>query len=183
MIMGDICNTLDILLARDGADYNLLSEEENAANDISNYCYQADDRKALRHFEGATMPAKWSTITIVDDISRVDQTKDLCNRGEKTVLVKKSTATSEDISPEMLDNYTKVELMDPSVETYCKLYTEDIAHGHGVGLTAQYLPTTMNHHVLLNPMFGLMGKVTGSVLLTDVHYYRGRISKLLINVL
>ena len=39
MIMGDICNTLDILLARDGADYNLLSEEENAANDISNYCY------------------------------------------------------------------------------------------------------------------------------------------------
>jgi hypothetical protein len=42
----------------------------------------------------------------------------------KTVLVKKSGV---EVGQEVAKNYTKVELMDPTVEEYCKLYTKDFS--------------------------------------------------------
>jgi hypothetical protein len=45
--------------------------------------------------------------------------KDLHNRGEKNVLVKKARAT---IDPDVLNNYNTFEGMHPYIEGYCNVY-------------------------------------------------------------
>jgi hypothetical protein len=58
MIMGDLSNSLEILLLPAGMDYGLLNEAECASNNITNYSYTDSDKKILRHFKGAALPAK-----------------------------------------------------------------------------------------------------------------------------
>jgi hypothetical protein len=58
MIMGDLSNSLEILLSPKGMDYGLLNEVERALNNITNYSYTNSDKKILCHFEGAALPAK-----------------------------------------------------------------------------------------------------------------------------
>ena len=120
-IMGDLCDSNDILLSPNGDDSTLVTEAEQEAGDLSRHTYTQHDKMVLRQFEGASAPAKylclflqdkqntWSyvlftlritikettsnTFTIVDDVSHSDLTVDLHKRGEKTVLVKKASST------------------------------------------------------------------------------------------
>jgi len=203
-IMSDLSDTLEILLSPEGMDYSMLSEVEKANNDISAHSFTDRDKKVLRQFEGVATPAKvfcmylqnnhpscWAyqtfelrltlqdtgadTIPIYPDISRTDRVKDLRNRGDKTILVKKSGV---EVNAETAKNYDKVKLMDPMVETYCNLYVEDLAKR--VGLSDTYLSPLLTTHVLLNPMFGLRSRIINTGLLTAEQYSRGKMSKLLI---
>lgn len=202
MIMGDVADTLDDLLSADGLDYGLLTEKEQADQDTSCYSYTEHDKKVMRHWEGVAEPAKrlcmflqddnnaWPlltfelriaiqdtiapTVPIYSDISRMDRMKDLRNRGDKTVLVKKSGV---EVSPDVAKNYTKVEAIDPVVEKYCDLYSQDLSQR--MGLDATELPTSLTHHVLMNLMFGREKRVTNSGLLTKKQYWRAKLSKFL----
>ena len=119
MIMGDVADTYERLLAPDGIDYRRLTKEEQEANDTSRFAHTDHDRRVLRHFEGAAEAAKMlcmflqdennacvyvlfyfrviiketsaPTMAIYKDISRMVCTKDLRNRGEKTVLARTTT--------------------------------------------------------------------------------------------
>ena len=101
----------------------------------------------------------------------MDRTKDLWKH-KKTVLLKKLGIT---VSLDRAENYAKVEAMDPCVETYCWVYTEDLSCC--VGLSSEYLPPAMTAAVLLNPRFGLQKRMVGAGLLTGHRYKRGRSSK------
>ena len=72
-------------------------------------------------------------------------------------------------------NYAKVETMEPCVEMYCHLYTDDISRR--VGLSSKYLPPALTMPVLLNPLFGLQKRIVGTGLLTRSQYDRARSSK------
>ncbi len=66
------------------------------------------------------------TICIYPDISCTDRVKNLCKRGEKTILVKKSGV---EVDPNKAKHYDKVEIMDPKVESYYVLYTKPVRVG------------------------------------------------------
>ena len=195
MIMGDTVDTLEWLLAPDGLDHGRLTEAEQEANDISRLSYTDHERKVLRHFEGAAEPAKIlckflqdddnayayillnyqvaiedtaaPMMAIFEDISRMDFTKDLRNRGERTVLVKRSDVV---VDPDVAKNYTKVETMEPCVQQYCELYTEDLSER--LGLNKPVLEPYLTNSVLLNPMFGYERRVVCSGLMTTSQYER-----------
>ena len=57
-IMGDLCDTQEILFLPEGMDYEMLSKEERAANDTGKYSHTDREKKGLRQFEGVAMPAK-----------------------------------------------------------------------------------------------------------------------------
>ena len=57
-IMGDLCDTQEILFSPEVMDYEMLSKEERAANDTSKYSHTDRDKKGLRQFEGVATPAK-----------------------------------------------------------------------------------------------------------------------------
>ncbi len=58
------------------------------------------------------------------DISHMDRTKDLINRGNKTLMVKKSGVN---VDNEKSKNFVKVEAMDHLIKDYCRIYLEDLA--------------------------------------------------------
>ena len=72
-------------------------------------------------------------------------------------------------------NYTKVQLMDPMVEEYCKLYTKDFSER--IGFDGRYLPALLTNHVFLNPMFGLQSRIVCAGLLTEDQYAKAKMSK------
>jgi hypothetical protein len=200
MIMGDLSDSLEIFLLPAGIYNGLINEAERALNDITNYSYTNSDKKILCHSKGAALPAKrlfkflqdgrnlWAyatfnfqvalqdtaapTIAIYADFSQMDRIKDLCKRGKKTLLVKKSGV---EVGQEVAKNYTKVKLMDPMVEEYCKLYTKDFSKH--MGFNGKYLPSSLTNHVLLNPMFGLQSRIVCSGLLTEDQYLKAKMSK------
>ena len=201
MIMVDLSDTLEKLFSPDGADYDLLDDDKKEMEDITDHTYTDRDKKILRHYEGASEPAKrlvkflqdnttdaWSYVTfelrlalqrtnaraiaIYPDVSRFDRTKDLRNRGEKSVLVKKAGVTA---CPSKERNYSKVEVMDPLVEKYCSLYTQDLTSR--IGLDEEELSAALTFHVILNPMFGKKSQVVGSGLLTSDQFHRTRSGK------
>ena len=57
-IMGDFCDTQEILCSPEGMDYEMISEEERAANDTRKYYHTERDNKGLRQFEGVAKPEK-----------------------------------------------------------------------------------------------------------------------------
>ncbi len=59
------------------------------------------------------------TCLFVDISHAMHMIKDLHNRGEKNVLVKKARAT---IDPDVLNNYNTFEGMHPYIEGYCNVY-------------------------------------------------------------
>ena len=193
--MEDVCDTIEILYSPDGMDFERLSESEQAANDFSNHTYSEQERRILRHYEGAARPAKWLTkvlqgkgngwayqtftitvairrteapfILIHNDVSRMDSTKDLRKRGPKSVAVRK---TGVEIPHSSAKNYSKVEVMDPSVEEYCDLYVSDLKKR--LDLNAEVLPPLLTTHILLNPMMGGQARIVGAGLLTQKQYDR-----------
>ncbi len=76
---------------------------------------------------------------------------------------------------EVAKNYTKVELMDLTVEEYCKLYTKDFPKY--IGFDGKYLPSLLTNHVLLNLMFGLQSRIVYSGLLSEDQYLKAKMSK------
>lgn len=200
MIMGDVTDTLAVLLAAGGLDYGLLTEDERDQEDISRLSYTEHDMLVMRQWEGVAGPAKrlckflqddknaWPyltfefrlaiqetsapTVAIFSDTSRMDRTKDLRSRGERTVLIRRSGV---EVSSEDAKNYTLVEEMDPSVEKYCDLYSEDLSQR--MGLNADYLPTSLTNHVLMNLLFGYEKRIVYSGLLTEKQYVRAKRSK------
>ena len=198
-IMGDVSDTLDILLAVGGDDYEMLTESEKNSHDITRLSYTAEDKTVLRQYEGVAEHARtlckflqdnrnaWpyvtfeiqvaiqntnaATITIFADVSHMNRTKDLGKR-EKTVLVKKAGVT---VSDSVAQNFTKVERMDPRVEKYCEVYAEDLAHR--AGLTSKFLPLALTMPVMLNPLFGLRTKIIGAGLLKESQYDKAESSE------
>ena len=188
-IIGDLCDTLEILFSPEGMYYDMLSEEERSANNTSKYYHTECDNKGLHQFEGVATPAKrlckffhdtrntWQyvtfeirlaiqdtsapTIDIYPDVSRKDHVKDIRKRGHNTVLVRRS---SVDVGPEVAKNYDKIKLMDPIIKKYCDMYTKDLAKR--VCLDNRFLSPIFTTHVLLNPMFGLNKRFVNSGLLT-----------------
>lgn len=201
LIMGDMTETLAKLLKPGGLDHTLLTEIEKRNNDFSRLTFSDREKKILRHFEGASLPAQklckflqdknpnaWAyvtfelaraiqttsapTIAIHPDVSHMARTKDLRDRGDKTVLLRKSGV---DVSEDEAKNYSSVEDMEPLVEQYCELYTEDLARR--VGMEAKFLSPAFTKQVLLNPMFGFESYVVGSGLLSARQYTRARTGK------
>ena len=99
----------------------------------------------------------------------MDRTKDLRKRGEKTVLVKKPGAQ---IDLNILSQHTKVEVMDPSIVKYSKIYTEDLSER--LGLNDASLPNSVAFPALLNPMFGNEKLIVESGLMTEMQYNRAK---------
>ena len=60
------------------------------------------------------------TFTMVEDVSHMRATKDLRKRGEKTILVKTSSAT---VSSTVANEYKQVIEMDSTINEYRKLYS------------------------------------------------------------
>jgi hypothetical protein len=58
-IMDDVQETNKTLLAEDGDDYNLLSEEEKQSGDIERFTYTDDNIMTLRQWEAASDGAKY----------------------------------------------------------------------------------------------------------------------------
>lgn len=195
MIMPDVCDTLDILLAPDGADYDLLTPAEKQANNTTRLTYTERDRKILRHYEAMSTPAMqfckftqnntnaWAYIlffaklTIQDtlapttetfaDASRFGGQKDVRKRGKKTVLLKTS---GTNVLPETERNYSKVETLDPVVELYCKEYAADLSHR--LGLNLPNLGRALSWGIILNPMYGDKNTVVSSGLLSAAQWGR-----------
>ena len=177
-IMGDLCDTQEILFSPGCMAYKMISEEERSSNDTRKYSHTDRDNMGLRQFEGVATPAKrlckffqdtrntWNYVTfdirlaiqdtsepsigIYPDVSRTDHVQDICKRGHKTVIVRRSGV---DVGPEVAKNYDKVELMDPMINKYCDLYTKNLAKR--VGLDDRFMSPIFTTHVLLNPVFGL----------------------------
>ncbi len=203
MIMGDLSDTLSALLKEGGLDHGMLTENEHRDEDYSRLAYTDDDKKALLHFEAAATPAKrlcmflqlktnaWPYVrlelvlavqntaadtvaTYSGDVSHMERTKDLRNRGEKTVLIKKSEAS---VSPDVARNYTRVEEMHSDVELYCDLYVKDLKER--IGLDDVRPKNSLTFHCLLNPLFGRKKNMVVTGLLTEDQYEYGRNGELL----
>ncbi len=58
-IMGDLCDTNNILLSLNGDDSALVTEAERKAGDLSRHTYTQHEKMVLRQFEGASAPAKY----------------------------------------------------------------------------------------------------------------------------
>ena len=112
-------------------------------------------------------------ICFASDISHMDRTTDLRKRGEKTVLVKKEGVA---IDEEIKKNYVKVEVMDPTIVEYRKIYAEDLAHR--LQLNDNILPEAMGTTALLNPLFGPKSKIVGSGMMTYSQHRKARLSLL-----
>ena len=112
------------------------------------------------------------TMAIFEDISRMDHTKDLHNRGDRTVLAKKSDVV---VDPDVLKNYTKVETMEACVEQYCDLYTKDLSER--LGLDKVVLDPYLTNPVMINPMFGYEKRVVCSGLMTRLQYEKAHTRK------
>ena len=68
-----------------------------------------------------------------------------------------------EVGQEVAKNFTKVELMDPMVDEYCKLCTKDVSNH--IGFDNKYLPSLLTNNVLLNPMFALQSWIVCSGIL------------------
>ena len=103
------------------------------------------------------------------DISRFCRTVDLRQRDEKVSLVKKPGAH---ISGDILNEYARVEDMEPEIVKYCDIYTEDISEH--LGLNETHLPNAVAFPALLNPMFGNAKLIVDSGLMTGLQYERAK---------
>ena len=99
----------------------------------------------------------------------MNRTTDLRDRGERTVLVKKANAVMNNDDER---DYTEVVEMDPLIETYRRVYANDLEER--IGIKSYKLPAALGVTTLLNPMFGLKPKVVGSGLMTDAQYDEAR---------
>lgn len=66
-MMGDISDALKALLAEDGADYDLLSQEEKESGDISRLVYTEHDKIVMRQWESAAEPCHEFTLFTQDN--------------------------------------------------------------------------------------------------------------------
>ncbi len=92
----------------------------------------------------------------------MNRTTDLCNCGQKTILVKKPSVV---ISDEVQCNYQSIIDMHPTIETYRDVYAKDLEER--LDLNSTKLPPALAVSTLLNPMSGLMSKIVGSGLMKD----------------
>ncbi len=58
-IMGDLCETNNILLAPNGNDFNMVKESKHESNDLSCLTYNLEDKMILQQIEGAAAPARY----------------------------------------------------------------------------------------------------------------------------
>jgi hypothetical protein len=89
------------------------------------------------------------TCLFVDISHTMHMIKDLHNRCEKNVLVKKARAST---NPDVLKNYNTVEVMHPYIERYCNVYAQDLADR--LSFIDRYLPDALATPSLLNSLFG-----------------------------
>jgi hypothetical protein len=106
------------------------------------------------------------TCLFVDISHAMHMIKDLCNRGEKNVLVKKARAT---IDPDVLRNYNTVEVMHPYIERYCNVYAQDLADCLSLK-NDRHLPDALETPSLLNPLFGNKKRMVGPGLMSEGQY-------------
>ena len=99
----------------------------------------------------------------------MNRTLDLRARGEKTILVK---VEGSELDRDKELDYLEVIDMDPLIQTFHKVYAEDLVER--IGLDRRKLPVALGVATLLNPMFGLKSNVVGSGLMTDDQYDAAR---------
>lgn len=99
----------------------------------------------------------------------MNRTLDLRARGEKTILVK---VEGSELDRDKELDYLEVVDMDPLIQTFRKVYAEDLVER--IGLDRRKLPVALGVATLLNPMFGLKSNVVGSGLMTDDQYDAAR---------
>ena len=93
---------------------------------------------------------------LVSDISHMNRTTDLRDHDEKTVLVKETNMVLND---DVDWDYTEVVQMDPLIETYRRVYINDLEEH--IGIKSYKFPATLGVTMLLNLMFDLKRKVVG----------------------
>ena len=72
VIMGDVSDTLEILLAAGGDDYKMLTEEEQKDNDVSKLSYTEEDKTVISHCKGAADPARRLCMFLQDKRNAFD---------------------------------------------------------------------------------------------------------------
>ena len=71
-----------------------------------------------------------------------------------------------------MNEYAKVEDMEPEIVQYCDIYTADLSER--LGLNETQLPNAVSFPTLLNLMFGNKKLIVGSGLMTEVQYKRAK---------
>ena len=66
LIMGDLCEANNILLAPNGDDFSRVKESKHESNDLSCITFNLEDKMILRQFEGAAAPAKHLCLFLQD---------------------------------------------------------------------------------------------------------------------
>ena len=58
VIMGDVSDTLEVLLAAGGDEYGMLTKKEQNENDVSRLFYTEEDKTVIHHYEDAADPER-----------------------------------------------------------------------------------------------------------------------------
>ena len=88
------------------------------------------------------------------------------------MLLCRKITTHNSLPPDILNEYARVEDMEPEIVKYCDIYTEDISER--LGLNETHLPNAVAFPVLLNPMFGNAKLIVDSGLMTGLQYERAK---------
>jgi hypothetical protein len=65
-IMGDLCETNNVLLAPNGDDFSIVKESEHESNVLSCLTYNLEDKMILQQFEGAAASARYLCLFLQD---------------------------------------------------------------------------------------------------------------------
>jgi hypothetical protein len=65
-IIGDLCESNNVLLALNGDDFSMVKESERESNDLSCLTYNLEDNMIPSQFEGAAAPAKYLCLFLQD---------------------------------------------------------------------------------------------------------------------
>ena len=195
--MGDMIESLMELYSPGNYDYDSLTVQEKESDDFDRVMYTSEDKMILCQFEGAADPAydlckffqdnrnaatyllfmirltilesSANTFTMHEDVSGRSRTKDLRQRGDKTVLVKSPTTN---LRAADTNEYSSVVDMHACVQKYQHLYTTELIER--MGLKQRNLPDGLAIPALLNPLLGPMQVIVHTGLMNQTQYDRAR---------
>jgi hypothetical protein len=177
-IMGDLCETNNVLLAPNGDNFSMVKEYERESN-LSRLTYNLEGKMILWQFEGAAAPARylclflqdkkytWSYVLFTIRVILKQTTSEwtilliFASVGIRLFLVKKAGAQ---IDPEVESNYVRVEMIHPSIAKYWSLFADDLSRR--LGLNETRLKPELTFSVILNALYGLQKRIVGAGLLT-----------------
>ena len=155
-------------------DKMILRQYESAASPAAIFCkFFQDNRNAspylLFMIRFTIAESSADTFVMYDDVSSKNRTKDLRKRGEKTILVKSSTAVVDEATA---NEYSYVIEMKKCVEEYRSLHVTDFSRR--MGIEERTLSDGLALPALINPMFGPMLLIVNSGLMSQSQYNRAK---------